>query len=338
MRYIRVAPLCREISAIGFGCASLGSRVSAKSGRRALDRAFAAGVTWYDVAPPYGDGLAEAILGGFLRGRREKVVVCTKFGIARPVIPFYKRLLRPLVRRAVVLAPALRTAASKARPTGGRARIDVSSIQHSVDQSLRRLGVDYIDVLAVHEPSVQEVADDRIFEVLARLIERGVVRALSLAGTPESVSTAITMRPSLSFLQFPDDPIANVAPRLREIAAPCDPPRFVTHGVFSDEAVRRLGRLRLTRPAEWRFFADEYAISPDASASEILLQFAFANNPDGIVLTSMFSPEHTSFNCAAAATSTKPDFAGDLRRLLANEDSDERVVRGRSLQERRNAH
>jgi len=74
-------------------------------------------------------------------------------------------------------------------------------------------------------------------------------------------------------------------------------------------------------------------MAPDAPASEILLQFAFANNPDGVVLTSMFSPEHTSFNCAAAARSTKPDFVEGLRRLLANEESDERIVRGRTLQE-----
>ena len=70
--------------ALGFGCASLGSHVSEGQGLRALHAAFERGVTWYDVAPPYGDGEAEEILGRFLTGRRDRVVICTKFGVPRP--------------------------------------------------------------------------------------------------------------------------------------------------------------------------------------------------------------------------------------------------------------
>ena len=56
MRMVRVPRLDRDVSAIGFGCASLGSRISAADGRRAIARALDLGLTWFDVAPPYGDG------------------------------------------------------------------------------------------------------------------------------------------------------------------------------------------------------------------------------------------------------------------------------------------
>src|SRR5262249_28655811 len=50
-----------EASALGFGCASLGSRVSASHGLSALARAHEAGINWFDIAPAYGAGEAEAI-------------------------------------------------------------------------------------------------------------------------------------------------------------------------------------------------------------------------------------------------------------------------------------
>src|SRR5580692_6033576 len=71
-------------SRLGLGCASLGSRIGASAGARALSAAHEAGVTWFDVAPPYGLGDAELLLGEFLRGRRHGVSVTTKVGIAPP--------------------------------------------------------------------------------------------------------------------------------------------------------------------------------------------------------------------------------------------------------------
>jgi len=71
-------------SRLGFGCASLGSRVAAADGLNALAAAFDAGVNWFDVAPAYGAGEAETLLGRFLRGRRDRTFVVTKVGMAPP--------------------------------------------------------------------------------------------------------------------------------------------------------------------------------------------------------------------------------------------------------------
>ena len=69
---------------LGLGCASLGSRIGATAGLRALSAAHEAGLAWFDVAPAYGLGDAELLLGEFLKGRRQSVSVTTKVGVAPP--------------------------------------------------------------------------------------------------------------------------------------------------------------------------------------------------------------------------------------------------------------
>lgn len=102
MRTVRVAALGCDVPVLGFGRASLGSRISASKGERALAVAREHGVRWFDVAPPYGDGEAERLLGRFLHGgKRDEAIICTKFGLDRPRISFAKRLARPVARALV---------------------------------------------------------------------------------------------------------------------------------------------------------------------------------------------------------------------------------------------
>ncbi len=108
-------------SRLGFGCASLGSRVAAADGLNALAAAFDAGVNWFDVAPAYGAGEAETLLGRFLRGRRDRAFVVTKVGMAPPrrlgALRLAYALGRPLAARATALRSGFRSlAATRNRP------------------------------------------------------------------------------------------------------------------------------------------------------------------------------------------------------------------------------
>ena len=73
MRRVTLAGTGLESSCLGFGCASLGSRVAAAEGARALAAAFEQGVDWLDLAPAYGRGAAETIAADFIRGRRDRL-------------------------------------------------------------------------------------------------------------------------------------------------------------------------------------------------------------------------------------------------------------------------
>lgn len=312
---VRIPRLGRDASAIGFGCASLGSRISAADGRRAIARALDLGVSWFDVAPPYGDGHAEALLGRALRGRRDKVVICTKFGIAAPQLSLAARLIRPAARQAVATFPSLRRVASRARPTGTRAPIDPATIEATVTNSLRSLGTDHIDVLAMHDPAPGDAENDEIFVVLRRLIDKGYVRAVSIAGAPDSIIAAIRIGKPVDFAQFPDTPLANAAPRLRS-RLPA-PPMFVTHGVFGSDAAEAIAALDGASRDRIVAIAGHHGIDASKATSDLLLPFAFSNNPNGVVIVSMFNPAHIERNIAAATAPPMPGFAAALRDALA---------------------
>ena len=307
--------LDREVSAIGFGCASLGSRISASDGRRAIAHALDCGVNWFDVAPPYGDGQAEALLGQALRGFRDKVVICTKFGIAPAPVPLAARLLRPLARRAVAAFPSLRGTVARARPLGQRAPIDPATIETSVTRSLRLLGTDHVDVLAVHEPTLEDVANAAIFDVLNRLVERGQVRSIAIAGDPLSIEAAARAGRRIDIAQFPDSPFANAAASLRT-GLPAPAPMFVTHGVLGSGLAQAMARLNGEQQARITAVAAHHRIDVSSSAGDLLLHFAFANNPDGVVVMSMFDPGHIERNIAVSRVTPVPSLADAVRQAL----------------------
>ena len=316
MRLVRVPRLDRDVSAIGFGCASLGSRISASHGRRAIAQALDLGLSWFDVAPSYGDGQAESLLGAALRGRRDKIVICTKFGIKPAAVPLPARLMRPLARRAVAAFPALRGAAAKARPLGQRAPIDPATIEASVTTSLRQLGTDYIDVLAVHEPTLQDIENSDIFDVLRRLVERGLVRALSIAGAPQCIEQAIRMQRPIDLAQFPDTPLMGASANLRE-SFPASAPMFITHGVFGGGIAQALEQVSGQRQTRLMRLAEQHGIDVAKSPNDLLLRFAFSNNPNGIVLVSMFGHDHIARNAAVAGQPPIPGLADALRHVLS---------------------
>jgi aryl-alcohol dehydrogenase-like predicted oxidoreductase len=109
MRRVRLGETGIETSCLGFGCASLGSRVAAAEGLRALAAAFDAGVTWFDLAPLYGGGRAEEIAGPFLRGRRDAVQIASKVGLAPAGQGGLEALVMPVARKVVAAVPALRS-------------------------------------------------------------------------------------------------------------------------------------------------------------------------------------------------------------------------------------
>ena len=82
MRRVTLGTTGIETSCLGFGCASLGSRVGEAPGLRALAAALDAGVTWLDLAPLYGAGRAEEIAGRFLEAPPRRVQLCSKVGPA----------------------------------------------------------------------------------------------------------------------------------------------------------------------------------------------------------------------------------------------------------------
>ena len=89
-----------NLSALGFGCASIMGKMSEKSSTYALSYAFDVGITHFDIARSYGFGMAERALGEFIKNKRDKLTVTSKFGVVPPNISTFKKYLIPIIRSA----------------------------------------------------------------------------------------------------------------------------------------------------------------------------------------------------------------------------------------------
>jgi Aldo/keto reductase family len=314
MRTVVCPGLGREVSALGFGCASLGSRVSEAQGLRALGLAYERGVTWYDVAPPYGDGEAEGILGKFLAGRRDRVAICTKFGIPRPVVSPAMRLIRPWARAMARAFPQLPSRMARARRIGNRDWLHPEQIESSVVESLRRLRTDYIDVLALHEPGPRDCVNEAICRELERMIEKGYVGCVAIAGTPEAVVAGARASELYKIAQVPDDPFVPTLAGVKGALAGDPALFFVTYGVFGVH--ERLSQLLVGGGGRLGALASQLGYGPPFMASEMILDYAFAANPEGVVLASMFTNAHIEMNCARAARPPRKDIGPFMQKFV----------------------
>lgn len=290
---VRLDALGIETSALGFGCASLGSRISPEAGIAALSRAYDAGVTWFDVAPSYGDGQAENLLGRFLAGQnRENVQVLTKVGIAPPATTLKARLLRPAMRAAVKVMPRIRTTVRRRRPTAIKLPIDAALIAQSLDASLRRLGTHYVDVLALHDASPQEATRDDVQRALETAVASGKAKAAAIASSPEAAAAGIAACDIYRLVQMGNNLLEPGLERFREASG--RQVAVVTHSVFGNENATRQLVTRIEGDTEVRAALTMAGYQGPAQrvATNLLADFAFATNRGGVIVVSMFKEHH----------------------------------------------
>lgn len=298
MKQVYVPALDRRVSSIGFGCASLGSRVGRRRGIKALERAHDAGINWYDVAPSYGDGMAETILGEFAAGKRDGVCICTKVGMLAPRSPAPLRLLKPLLRAAATRLPALRRFASRAKPPPFKVPLSAELIRSSVEESLKRLRTDHVDVLALHRATVGELRSEEVIRASEDVIRAGKARAVSIAGDLDAGIASLDESLPYRFVQITNSPLQ---PNLRKLKVDLRAARtVVTHGTYAC-----LGQLVAILSSHEQILQALVELgnpgSPAEVAAAFLANYAFATNTNGVTLFSMFGKDHLDFNLLHSA-------------------------------------
>jgi len=195
MRRVTLGTTGIETSCLGFGCASLGSRVGEAPGLRALAAAHDAGVGWFDLAPLYGAGRAEEIAGRFLGGRpRDSVQLCSKVGLAPGVRPGgLKAALMPLARAAVQAVPSLRGLLRRggAQPAAALP-LTPALLTGTIEESLRRLGTDHLDLYALHGVAAAALTDE-LLRALEDIRASGKARAVAVASDAPAARAAIVI-------------------------------------------------------------------------------------------------------------------------------------------------
>ena len=189
MRRIEITPGIHS-SVLGLGCAPVLGAVDRKRAATAVATALEGGINHFDLARSYGYGKAEGFVGRQLRGKRDRVVIATKFGIQAnwkagvlsPLKPFLRSLRAAATRRGG--QEGAKAAPAGARMAGrllDRLPITAGLMQQSLEASLRALATDYIDILFVHEPHQRIERWEEVIALGDRLKQAGKIRALGLA-------------------------------------------------------------------------------------------------------------------------------------------------------------
>lgn len=328
---MNVRPFPRA-SRIGFGCASLGSRIPERRGLDSLALAFDAGVNWFDVAPSYGDGAAETIFAAFARTRRDRIHICTKCGIAPAAPSVIARALKPLAQRAISAAPALRGLAGRGRPAAKPVPLTPDSIRESLEASLRRLKTDYVDVYAFHDPDPDALRRDDVRRALDDVVATGKARAAGIAGSVEAAVAGLRAGLAVTHIQVPDPPFAGF-PELLVASMPQNANFFLaTHSIYGSAGplATLLARTRSRAALSTLLAAQGYSMPLEEACRAVLLDCALAANADGVVLLSMFSPAHVTSNMARVKQGTPSEAVSLFRQLAAPVSNAGRSVVGAS--------
>ncbi|NKY51288.1 aldo/keto reductase [Nocardia vermiculata] len=147
MEYRQLGRSGLTVSALGLGCNNFGMRIDQEQSAAVVHRALDSGITFFDTAQMYGQGTSERFLGAALGARRSDVVVATKFGARRPDGPDQA----PGSRRNIV---------------------------RECEQSLRRLGTDYIDLYYQHFHDPRTPIEETL-GALDDLVRQGKVRYIA---------------------------------------------------------------------------------------------------------------------------------------------------------------
>ena len=281
---------------LGFGCAGLMRSPSRAQRQRLLGEAFECGVRHFDVARMYGLGAAEAEVGRFARGRRERISIATKFGIDPGGAGRLGRVQGP-ARALVARFPALR-AALKRRDGAFHEprRYEAAAARASLETSLRELGTDYVDLLFVHDPGPGDSVDvAELAAAMTSLRDAGKIRAWGFAGERRPCAELTARAGSEAVLQVHEDVFS-------PFPAESERPSAIAFGVVAPALARIEAHLAAAprRRAAWSQELGLDCGDPSAIAA-LLLQDALDRHAGGGVLFSTGSVDRVATACTTAA-------------------------------------
>ncbi|MBO9553628.1 aldo/keto reductase [Cellulomonas sp.] len=207
-----------DVSALGLGCMGMSAFYGASSAEGTADeqesiatlrRALDLGVTFFDTAEMYGPHTNERLVGKALRGRRDEVVLATKFGI----LP------------------------DPDNPAGRRVDGSPANVRSSVDGSLQRLGVDHIDLYYQHRMDPKVPVEETV-GALAELVADGKIGGYGLSeASADTIRRAHAVHPvtalQTEYSLFTRDVEATILPTLRELGIGLVPYSPLGRGVLT---------------------------------------------------------------------------------------------------------
>lgn len=309
MQHRRLGNSGLKVSEVGLGCNNFGMRIDQAQTQGVVDAALEAGITFFDTADIYGGTKSEEFLGKALGKRRKDIVLATKFGMA---------------------------VGGEERKKGGSRRW----IMQAVEDSLTRLGTDWIDLYQFHAPDPETPIDETL-RALDDLVTQGKVRYIgnsnfsgwqiadadwTAAGQTRFVSaqnlysllerkSAFEVLPAcehfgLGFLPF--FPLASglLSGKYRRGEPPPEGTRLAAWGQRGQQAMNDANFDRVERLTDWA-----------EARGHTMLELAFAWLLGQPVVSSVIagatSPEQVKANAATAAWRLTPEEVAEVTALVS---------------------
>lgn len=299
-------------SQVGVGCAYLTEGFGMEEAR-VIDAAYEAGARHFDVAPQYGMGTAEKVLGFALREKRRYVTIASKVGILRPRTKKTKLLARTIAapfRKLIKLHRSV-GAVNKSR---SETNFSPEYVTLSLNESLKTIKTDYLDVYLLHMVTLEQINDD-LLKVLTDRRQSGEIRCFGLATDRAEADKIISAFPDVfDIVQYSwsvlDHPLS-LGSRL---------PFLITHRSI----------LRAHAPLKnWferdmsvcRRLSDTVGVdlSDENQLCSALIAAAVAANPGGIGLVASRSPSRIASNVVAASDNNWQIIGSRFRDALISE-------------------
>ena len=309
MRYSNFSVNNIDLSVIGFPLWTLATRGWGKKDPSVaiylLQQAFNQGINFFDTADSYGRGYGEELLREALSPIRKEIVISTKFGF-----DFY--------------SPQLNIDGRDGK------NFDPEYVSYACEQSLRRLGTDYIDMYLVHYPSYDEVENDDLYEVLEKLVDAGKILRFGLAldDRPEATEIArlLVSERELDLIHAPyslleqdlvsslfeiGDHLSVIARRVHAFGLlddSYDPKIFDGSGLGQQQDHLVFSNALARRP-----YYDFLSESFEESISDIALRFAITNQGIALALPNINDIDNLSDYCLSA---DKPNLDDELMQMI----------------------
>lgn len=294
------------VSAIGYGAMSAAPKIYGDTNDdeavRTIQHALDCGMTFVDTAETYGGGLSERLVGRAIAGRRDKVIVSTKFG-------------------------------GGGEPGKGRAEY----VRTAIDASLSRLGIDYVDLYSLHRVDPTTPIEETV-GAMAELVSAGKVRHLGLSeAAPDTIRRAHKVHPiaalQTEYSLFSREPEQEILPTLRELGI-----GFVAYSPLGRGLLTgAIKQARDLEPADWRHNVprfqrenldrnaalvtrlEEMARARGATAAQLALAWLLHRGNDIVPIPGTRRSSMVEQNAAAAAISLSGEDVQELNILFSPE-------------------